>query len=628
MFYSQIILAKKGPLGKVWLAAHWGDKKLGRPQIFSTDIALSVDSIVNPSVPLALRVSGHLLLGVVRIYSRKVKYLMHDCHEAMVKIKMAFSNNSGQIKEVVVDLDFTKTDNLNISNFGEVTESYLLDDPQPFAIPFDLHALQNLAPEEWVLAGEQEESQTIDTEARRAMNLSQIFEENKEEQEEQWTAFDPDDEGNVVDEGKVDGRNSPSSEVELVRRADESIATSDTRRISVLNESDLTGNQFNDEIRPVNDEILDSMPFEDESKFANKAQGSELTLELESPNSKFGMDESMGRIPVSPDNADNDQQKRRKKSDGPKRMKKRRKIVIDNDNTQLSGEYIKAMLDDTSDIVLEGRVHPADFVAADSDLRKIRDPRNQIPLDELMLRPQLADVGVLASDLLDLWTRNTREARGLPKAFSLRGEAFQSGEVKQKTMQEIEDVEIGRRGRDSEHEEGRSSLMNEEEYVIDQDTYIPLMDPDMEDIPVHFDDEIENAVVDNEKDIESPQGSRLELGLVNDFEDDLEVNPRQGAGTEAVSSDSKWHKHTVKVFSVLKNRMGQNNEGIEESRARPGEVSFDILSRGCSRRTAASVFFELLQLKTWDFIELEQDQSYGDIKIVPGVRFHESAPSN
>ena len=41
-------------------------------QIFQTDISKSVDNIVNPSVPLALRVSGHLLLGVVRIYSRKV----------------------------------------------------------------------------------------------------------------------------------------------------------------------------------------------------------------------------------------------------------------------------------------------------------------------------------------------------------------------------------------------------------------------------------------------------------------------------------------------------------------------------------------------------------------------------
>jgi hypothetical protein len=36
----------------------------------------SVDTIVNPPVPLALRMSGHLLLGVVRMYSRKVKYLV------------------------------------------------------------------------------------------------------------------------------------------------------------------------------------------------------------------------------------------------------------------------------------------------------------------------------------------------------------------------------------------------------------------------------------------------------------------------------------------------------------------------------------------------------------------------
>jgi len=59
-------------------------------QIFQTDISKSVESIVNPSVPLALRVSGHLLLGVLRIYSRKVKYLMNDCTEALVKIKLAF----------------------------------------------------------------------------------------------------------------------------------------------------------------------------------------------------------------------------------------------------------------------------------------------------------------------------------------------------------------------------------------------------------------------------------------------------------------------------------------------------------------------------------------------------------
>lgn len=44
MFYSQIILAKKGPLGKIWLAAHW-DKKLTKMQVFQTDITKSVGKL-------------------------------------------------------------------------------------------------------------------------------------------------------------------------------------------------------------------------------------------------------------------------------------------------------------------------------------------------------------------------------------------------------------------------------------------------------------------------------------------------------------------------------------------------------------------------------------------------------
>ena len=89
MFYSQAILARKGPLGKIWLAAHF-DKKLSKNQIFSTDISASVQTVLHPTVPLALRVSGHLMLGIVRIYSKKVKYLMIDCTEAMWKMKLVF----------------------------------------------------------------------------------------------------------------------------------------------------------------------------------------------------------------------------------------------------------------------------------------------------------------------------------------------------------------------------------------------------------------------------------------------------------------------------------------------------------------------------------------------------------
>ncbi|OLY80683.1 Cohesin subunit rad21 [Smittium mucronatum] len=52
--------------------------------------------------PLALRISGQLLLGVSRIYSKKAKYLMEDCSEALLKIKMAFRSGVVDILEATV----------------------------------------------------------------------------------------------------------------------------------------------------------------------------------------------------------------------------------------------------------------------------------------------------------------------------------------------------------------------------------------------------------------------------------------------------------------------------------------------------------------------------------------------
>ncbi|EST05597.1 Rad21/Rec8-like protein, N-terminal [Kalmanozyma brasiliensis GHG001] len=105
MFYSDVILAKRGPLARVWLAAHW-ERKISKTQFLQTNIEKSVSAIMGQEVvPMALRLSGQLLLGVVRIYSRKAKYLLEDCNEALLKIKMAFRSGA---------VDMT-SDQLNIS---------------------------------------------------------------------------------------------------------------------------------------------------------------------------------------------------------------------------------------------------------------------------------------------------------------------------------------------------------------------------------------------------------------------------------------------------------------------------------------------------------------------------------
>lgn len=84
-----VLYEKKGSLSKIWLAAHW-ERKLSKNQFLKTNIASSVHAILqhSPGDASALRLSGHLLLGVSRIYSRKARYLLEDAADALQKIRM------------------------------------------------------------------------------------------------------------------------------------------------------------------------------------------------------------------------------------------------------------------------------------------------------------------------------------------------------------------------------------------------------------------------------------------------------------------------------------------------------------------------------------------------------------
>ncbi|CAI6000784.1 unnamed protein product [Closterium sp. NIES-64] len=83
MFFSQLFLSKKGALGPIWIAAHL-ERKLRKNQIYETDIPQTVDTILHPEVPIALRLSGHLLLGVVG-------YLYADCSDAVLRMKQVLA---------------------------------------------------------------------------------------------------------------------------------------------------------------------------------------------------------------------------------------------------------------------------------------------------------------------------------------------------------------------------------------------------------------------------------------------------------------------------------------------------------------------------------------------------------
>jgi len=86
MFYSSTIFVTKGKLAPIWLAANW-EKKLTKKEVHELSVREAVRWIITPSQPLALRLSGKLLMGVVRLWQRKMAYLHEDCNDALRRIK-------------------------------------------------------------------------------------------------------------------------------------------------------------------------------------------------------------------------------------------------------------------------------------------------------------------------------------------------------------------------------------------------------------------------------------------------------------------------------------------------------------------------------------------------------------
>ena len=369
------------------LAAHFSDKKLAKPQIFNTDIASSVESIVNPTVPLALRVSGHLLLGVVRIYSRKVKYLMADCNEALVKIKMAFRPGAVDMEESN-NRQQTNPAQINIANFGEFVDAgkgtgiVLLQDGaqnngDAFTLPFSLDALPKN--NDWVVASQDDNDKMNTTMDSFASGAGAARQEGEE-----WTQFNPAaGEGKFFAEGADERR---LSEVELVRGANDSGTDGqlEARRMSAGGASMKDG--FNDD--GFGNADNDMMLPNDMDDFGANDDAMDVSGEVLAGSDGRRVS-GIGGLDEEPTVA--------------KQKRKRRKVVIDNDNTELSSEHIKKMLQDTSKIV--GQAFDPRSVTDDEDEGEEELAVRELSWEEQFQRPCIGSDGMIAPELIAVWAR-------------------------------------------------------------------------------------------------------------------------------------------------------------------------------------------------------------------------------
>ncbi|KAM6163817.1 double-strand-break repair protein rad21-like protein 1 [Rhynchocyon petersi] len=163
MFYTHVLMSKKGPLAKIWLAAHW-EKKLTKAHVFECNLEITIEKILSPSVKIALRTSGHLLLGVVRIYNRKAKYLLADCNEAFLKMKMTFrpglldlpkENFEASYSAITLPEEFHDFDTHNM-NAVDVSEHFAQNQSKPEEITLQEDYGNNLPFQAWTF-GEKSE---------------------------------------------------------------------------------------------------------------------------------------------------------------------------------------------------------------------------------------------------------------------------------------------------------------------------------------------------------------------------------------------------------------------------------------------------------------------------------------
>lgn len=89
-----------------------------------------------------------------------------------------------------------------------------------------------------------------------------------------------------------------------------------------------------------------------------------------------------------------------------------------------------------------------------------------------------------------------------------------------------------------------------------------------------------------------------------------ETGAGAGAG-EAPASVEQWSDRTKRMLKYLRNWMGPESQS----------GSYRQMVDGKTRRTVAGTFFELLVLRTHNFVGLQQDEPYGDITITKAEHF-------
>lgn len=637
MFYAHFVLSKRGPLAKIWLAAHW-DKKLTKAHVFECNLESSVESIISPKVKMALRTSGHLLLGVVRIYHRKAKYLLADCNEAFIKIKMAF-------RPGVVDLPEENRE----AAYNAITlpeEFHDFDQPLPDLDDIDVAQQFNL-----------NQSRVEEITMREEVGNLNLLQDND------FADFGMDDREMMREESAFEVDIMGASASNLLLEA-EGGANQMTDKSNHLEYDDQYKDDFGDNPMESNeggmlvDKLLSNEDgggiFDDPPAIAES-----VMMPQDHGDDDDDFDALSAGAPDSPDSgpteplpamADQTEQTALVHNEEETfalepiditvketKAKRKRKLIVDSVK-ELDSKTIRAQLSDYSDIVTTLDLAPPTkklmmwketggveklFSLPAQPLWNARllkmFTRCLTPLvpDELRKRRKGGEADSLDEFLKDL--ENSEVPREETTGHQQR-DIMDQTIMEEASVLQTSAVEGSRTMLDESVMPPPSSQRGLKRKAQDTEPALPMGALDQQQQQEsRTSQQLETASVDLPPEETTTNISQLiELDLLGDkdkkkSDDDSDEEEEEAQGGDQDQEERRWNKRTQQML-----------HGLQRVMTKTGAQSVSLLDlcRNNNRKQAAAKFYSFLVLKKQQAVELVQEEPYSDIVATPGPRFH------
>ncbi|XP_068567364.1 RAD21 cohesin complex component b [Cebidichthys violaceus] len=638
MFYAHFVLSKRGPLAKIWLAAHW-DKKLTKAHVFECNLESSVESIISPKVKMALRTSGHLLLGVVRIYHRKAKYLLADCNEAFIKIKMAF-------RPGVVDLPEENRE----AAYNAITlpeEFHDFDQPLPDLDDIDIAQQFNL-----------NQSRVEEITMREEVGNLNLLQDND------FADFGMDDRGMMREESAFEVDIMGVTASNLLLEA-EGGANAMADKSNHLEYDDQYKDDFGDNPMESNEEgmLVDKLLsnedgdgiFDDPPAIAES-----VMMPQDHGDDDDDFDALSAGAPDSPDSgptkplpamADQTEQTTLVHNEEETfalepiditvketKAKRKRKLIVDSVK-ELDSKTIRAQLSDYSDIVTTLDLAPPTkklmmwketggveklFSLPAQPLWNARllkmFTRCLTPLvpDELRKRRKGGEADSLDEFLKDL--ENPEVPREETAAHQQR-DIMDQTIMEEASVLQTSAVEGSRTTLDESVMPPPSPQRGLKRKAQDTEPALPMGTLDQQQPPqesINVSQQLEASSVDLPPEETTNISQMIELDLLGDKDkkkddDDDSDDEEEAQGGDQDQEERRWNKRTQQML-----------HGLQRVMAKTGAQSVGLLDlcRNNNKKQAAAKFYSFLVLKKQQAVELVQEEPYSDIIATPGPRFH------